>query len=396
MGPPTIEVVFGTVLEGPNGEPLPEPVTIVVKDRRGNPWPDAEVSLAVSAGGGSITPERTVTNGRGRAGFSWTLGLVPVANRVRAESDGATLDITARPVMENPLEADLVAEVPAGITAEDLAFRHGQGLYLGNLGGIYRMPAPGTPAEPLEISGIGVCRPAGIAFDGAGNLYEADLEPERGAVVKVDPGGEASLFCAGYEGLPFALSNDIAFGPGGDLFLSDTCGDRIYRIDDAGEASIFVEVTGPNGLAFNGDSTALYVTTENPFFFCPPSPSFDGGLYRVPLGEDGEPGALEALLPEVALTGDGLAFDIEGNLYIVFTGLHPMTGDPADLRRSSLFVLPASGDPIAEILTFTMPRDLMTNIAFGVEPFDTESIYIYGFTGKLYRVRIGIPGRALP
>ena len=81
---------------------------------------------------------------------------------------------------------------------------------------------------------------------------------------------------------------------------------------------------------------------------------------------------------------------------MVTTGLHPTTGNPADLRRSSLFVLSASGDPIAEILTFTMPRDLMTNIAFGVEPFDPESIYIYGFTGKVYAVRIGIPGRALP
>ena len=38
----------------------------------------------------------------------------------------------------------------------------------------------------------------------------------------------------------------------------------------------------------------------------------------------------------------------------------------------------------------------ITNIAFGLEPFDPHSLYCYGFTGRLYRVEVGIRGRLLP
>jgi hypothetical protein len=40
--------------------------------------------------------------------------------------------------------------------------------------------------------------------------------------------------------------------------------------------------------------------------------------------------------------------------------------------------------------------DIITNVAFGAEPFDPYSLYCYGFTGKLYRVGVGIKGRPLP
>ena len=103
---------------------------------------------------------------------------------------------------------------------------------------------------------------------------------------------------------------------------------------------------------------------------------------------------LERLKENVAVAGDGLAFDEEGNLYAVFSGI-TLDRRLGRLLRSGVFVYTPDGR-FNEFFTVRMPRDIITNIAFGLEPFDPHSLYCYGFTDRLYRVEVGIRGRLLP
>jgi len=53
-----------------------------------------------------------------------------------------------------------------------------------------------------------------------------------------------------------AFPNDVAAGPGGEVYVSDFMGHRIFRIRDGGEPEIFVEgglLRYPNGLVVDGD-----------------------------------------------------------------------------------------------------------------------------------------------
>jgi sugar lactone lactonase YvrE len=170
----------------------------------------------------------------------------------------------------------------------------------------------------------------------------------------------------------------------------------IYRISPAtGETTEFLEIPGPNGLAFDAQEEYLYIATENPAFFCTGSPSVWGGLYRVTLGPGGEAASEpEPLVEGFALAGDGLAFDVEGNLYVVFSGYVELR--LGRLLVSTVFVYTPDGRFNELFAVNILKGDIVTNIAFGVEPFDPESLYCYGFTGKLYRVEVGIQGLPLP
>jgi len=167
----------------------------------------------------------------------------------------------------------------------------------------------------------------------------------------------------------------------------------IYRISaHDGETSEFLHVIGPNGIAFNADDSYLYITTENPAIFCE-GPWVPGGLMGVSIGADGNPDELETLVPGFTVAGDGLALDSEGNLYLIFSGL---LGQGLDgLLTSGIYVY-TPDRRFNEFLTVRIPGDIFTNIAFGKDPFDPDSLYAYGFTGSLYRINIGIPGRQLP
>jgi sugar lactone lactonase YvrE len=171
----------------------------------------------------------------------------------------------------------------------------------------------------------------------------------------------------------------------------------IYRISPVdGATTEFLSIPGPNGLAFDAQEAYLYILTENPAVFCIPGPNVWGGLFRVPIGPGGEAGEPEPepLVDGFALAGDGLAFDEEGNLYVVFSGY--IERNLGRLFDSGVFVYTPDGRFSEFFVVNILEGEIITNIAFGVEPFDPESLYCYGFTGRLYRVGVGIRGRTLP
>jgi|GEM_PF-1799066 len=394
--PPPLEKVNGDDQVGETGRELPDPVAVRVRDAEGTGVEGATVAFAVTGGGGTLSESSVLTDSDGEASVRWTLGSPPVWNRVRASVEGDDVEFVA---WANPGEKPELNVLLQGggfeFANEDLAFGEGRGLFLGSPGAILNMPAPGASPVEIDLAGESIESPTGIAFGPTGDLYVCENAEPGKSVKQVHPSGESGILSEGFAGSPFALPNHMAVHSSGDIYLSSTCDQMIYRISPAtGETTEFLSIPGPNGLALDAQEAYLYILTENPAVFCIPNPSVWGGLYRVPLGPGGEAGELEALVEGFALAGDGLAFDEEGNLYVVFSGYIDL--DFGRLAESSVFVYTPDGRFHEFFGVNVLQGEIITNIAFGAEPFDPESLYCYGFMGRLYRVEVGIAGLPLP
>jgi hypothetical protein len=87
--------------------------------------------------------------------------------------------------------------------------------------------------------------PVGLAFDSAGNLFEANFT--GGTIYKFTSGGVQSLFASGLVN-PVGL----AFNSGGNLFESDSHSGHIYEFTSGGVRSTFASgLNVPYGLAFD-------------------------------------------------------------------------------------------------------------------------------------------------
>ena len=389
-----IEILSGDGQTGEAGKQLAGPLVVRVTQADGAPAAGLTVRFEVEAGGGALSASSGTSDENGSASVTWTLGSPPVLNRVTAAIPGGTVRFQARAEPGEPPPLELIHQGPAGFASEDLAFRQGRGLFLGIEGGVLNMPAPGEPVTALPITGEPVYNPLGIAFGLAGNLYLCEnFAPVSSALKRITPTGACENLSTGFDGKPFDLPNYIAVHSSGEIFLSSTCNDMIYSVSPLdGETREFLSITAPNGIAFSQDESFLYILTENPLFFCR-GPNVPGGLYRVALGPDKAPGEIETLVADFAVAGDGLAFDAEGNLYVVFTGI--IGGSFERLLTSGIFVYTPDGR-FEEYVSVNLLRDIFTNIAFGIEPFDPHALYAYGFTGRVYRIEVGIRGLTLP
>jgi len=394
--PVLLEAVSGDNQHGPAGSVLPLPVVVKALTSGGEPAAGIPVLFDVAAGGGSVTPHSALTDSSGIASTRWRLGPAPVSNRVVAAVQGqdARVTFSASADPGDPPSLEFLYGGPQGNASEDIAFSARKGVFLGSPGAILWAQAPDSPFVAIPLSGEQVESPVGIAFGPSGDLYVSDNSgPEGGAVKRISADGRCTTLSSGTETERFALPNDIAVDASGYVYVAATCSNTIFRIDpESGSTRAFLAFPGPNGLAFSADYSFLYFTTENPALFCR-GVDKPGGLYRVPVLPDGSAGQVQSLAEGLAAAGDGLAFDEEGNLYVVLSGL--LGSGTKGLRKSGVFVYTPDGR-LNEFFSVQMPGNIVTNVAFGQEPFDPYSLYVYGFTGRLYRVAVGIKGRPLP
>lgn len=392
----TLRKVSGDNQVGLTGLELATAVAVRVQDDEGNGIRGETVTFEVTAGGGTVSSPSETTDSDGLASVRWTMGAPPVWNRLRASSGSRKVEFTAwaNPGQQPALDVVLPA---AGFdfAYEDLAFGEGRGLFLGSPGAILNIPAPGESPVEIELTGETIESPSGIAFGLTGDLYVCENDEPNTSVKRIRPSGLGEILSDGFGGRPFDLPNYIAVHSSGEIYLASTCDQMIYRISPTTrETTEFLSIPGPNGIAFDAEEAYLYILSENPAIFCIPSSSTWGGLYRVSLGPDRKPGELEILIDGFAIAGDGLAFDVEGNLYVVFSGLLGQGSDKLD--NSSVFVYTPDGRFNEFFHVDVFEAEIITNIAFGVEPFDPYSIYAYGFFGKVYQVEVGIQGKTLP
>lgn len=158
----SVDLSSGNQQTANTGDPLPQPLRVLVRDAFGNRVPDVLVAFTVVSGGGSIdhTPAMTDAAGVATSG-TWTLGTKGGVQELRASVDNVHAHFTA------------IACDPLCQRFELLFVREGN-LYRTNLGG--RVSLVVSSVDNVAVAPDG----QRIAFvrwddDGNSNLYLADV-----------------------------------------------------------------------------------------------------------------------------------------------------------------------------------------------------------------------------
>jgi gluconolactonase len=219
----------------------------------------------------------------------------------------------------NPLLPLDRASVFFDATLGPIRLKHPEGLAIaadgavwcgGDGGEIYRIAPDGSAIEVVATSGGFTL---GMAFDRQGRLYTCDLG--RKAVLRLDPSTrQLETFATGGDGGEIKIPNyPVVDAARNCLYVSDSHGFNIpgpgvWRFDlDTGEGELWYGGTMnfANGMALSPDRAWLYVVE-----------TFGRRVSRIPICAGGSPGEAEVFVEGIERLPDGLAFDVEGNLYI--------------------------------------------------------------------------------
>jgi sugar lactone lactonase YvrE len=180
----------------------------------------------------------------------------------------------------------------------------------GETGELYRIAADGSRFEVVASTGGFTL---GLAFDANGRLYACDLGKQ--AVFRFDPAtGRLDRFAGGDEAAPIKVPNHPVVDAGRNcLYVSDSHafgvpGPGVWRFDLAsGTGGLWYDqpLNFANGMALSPDRDALYVVE-----------TFARRVSRIPIAADGSAGTAEDFVAGIERLPDGLAFDVEGNLYV--------------------------------------------------------------------------------
>lgn len=233
----------------------------------------------------------------------------------------------------------------------------------------------------------------GLRFAPNGDLLVC--EGSTGSIRRINmETGTTTLIADQFQGKGLQSPNDLDFDAQGRIYFSSRTNKpdlekenvrAVYRVDPDGKVEqLLAEPTVhmPNGIVVSPDEKTLYLIEAHP----------DADHYRkivaFDLHADGSisrPRDLIDFYP--GRSGDGMAIDAEGNLYVA-AGLHKLRNTAETLdTRPGIHVISPEGELLAYRET---PEDTVTNCSFGGE--DLRTLYITGGT-YLLRMRTRIPGK---
>jgi gluconolactonase len=246
----------------------------------------------------------------------------------------------------------------------------------GEAGQVYRIDA--ATRQPRELGSSGGFT-LGVVADGDGCLYTCD--PVNRCVQVFAPDGACRRYADGAPDEPIVAPNHLAFDSRGNLYVSD-CGrwkqhdGRIYRIRPGGEAEIWCSTlsTMPNGVCLGPGEEHLYVAMT----LAPPR------ISRVAIRADGSAGEVEDVCIIDGTLPDGLAFDENGDLYVVTYRPDAVYRIRAGSSEAELY----AHDPEGTLL------DAPTNLAFG--EIDGEPRLFAANIGGWHIAELAVPAPGLP
>ncbi len=196
--------------------------------------------------------------------------------------------------------------------------------------------------------------------------------------------GKMEILADKYQGKPLSGPNDVTFDGTGRLYVTDSDGGAVYRIDAPQKIARILaapDIQRPNGIQISPDDKTLYLVEAN---------GAQGGARMIRAYD---------LLPDGSVrnmrvfynfypgrSADGISIDTRGNLYAA-AGLHATRGTSETLdTKCGVYVI----SPAGKLLKFIpVPEDYITNTAFGGP--DMKTLYVTA--GKtLYRMRNDIAG----
>ncbi|MBI4325336.1 MAG: SMP-30/gluconolactonase/LRE family protein [Chloroflexi bacterium] len=311
-------------------------------------------------------------------------------------------------------------EVPEGVAVDKTGNVY---VAIGGPGGprrgeIWKFTPAGEKSVLIDFGAPGV---SGWAVDAAGNVYVARAVAPNNGVFRVDRTGQA-VRLPGTEQMIFP--NALAFDSQGNLFVTESFSfdppltpypgtngiapafgrGGLWRIPPQGNAQLWLRddllsgtgilagllqfPAGANGIGcYQG---ALYVAnTER------------GLILRIPVLPNGSPGTIQTVAqvpdadPTLSMFGppvpDGLALDIEGNIYV------PV------INRHAVIQISADGTAWKTLATVADRLDAPASLAFGTtlgertRLFVTSMSMVPGLAGpSLIKIETGIPGGPLP
>jgi gluconolactonase len=185
-----------------------------------------------------------------------------------------------------------------------------------------------------------------------------------------------------YQGASFGVPNDVTFDGRGRIYFS--AGGNVYRLDPGGTVAQVVAspvVDSSNGVMLSPDDTRLYVVEMNRG---PKGPRRVRVFDLSPEGAASNPRVFHEFFP--GRGGDGMAIDVEGNLYVA-AGMNAPRGTTETLDvRAAVYVFSPEGKLLREI---PVPMDIITNVAFGGP--EMKTLYITSGT-TLYRMTNDVAG----
>jgi sugar lactone lactonase YvrE len=181
-------------------------------------------------------------------------------------------------------------------------------IYCGGEGGqLYAVTLGGDIAEVANTGGSIL----GMAVDGAGIVYACDWH--RDEVVRIDPAtGAWSTYTAGAPDLPIDDPNSPVFAEDGTMYVTGSENPAIFRVAPGGATEVWSRAAPgyPNGVTLTPEGDALIVAESHP-------EDHEGGrVWRIPIEADGGAGEATVLAELWHTVPDGVAFDVDGNLYV--------------------------------------------------------------------------------
>jgi gluconolactonase len=218
--------------------------------------------------------------------------------------------------LPQPLEGRSLVSHPLELTVLDADLDHPEGVAWGadgrvyaggEAGQVYRLNLADGSYDEYANTGGNIL---GLALDSDTNVYVCDMALQQ--VVRVAPDGFWSTYSAGTPSRPMRLPNYPVFDDAGNLYVSDSgdWGEKnglIFRVRPGGATEVWNETAAgfTNGMCLAADGRALYVVESSPPL-----------VSKVEIRGDGTAGARTVVVELPRTVPDGLALDIEGNLYI--------------------------------------------------------------------------------
>jgi DNA-binding beta-propeller fold protein YncE len=136
---------------------------------------------------------------------------------------------------------------------------------------IFIFTPDGTPkGQVTPPKGLEDWHPLGLTFDGAGNLYVADVTPEKHRILVIDSAGNLKLSFGtqGEKQGEFWYPNGIAVDSRGRIFVTDSNNGRMQAFDKDGKFLFLIsrgmstgDLAMPRGIAFDDKDRLLIVDT---------------------------------------------------------------------------------------------------------------------------------------